>query len=934
MNTNQPNSDNPLPKPSTQVPASIEPWQITAYALGELDPAARAEVESWILKNPSAAAEVQSIRDTATQIQKQLATSSLNGGLDSRRSEQVLQEITGRNTGTATVQLRKSRDEEVRMKRFRRFRTMGLIASGIAASLVAFRLSPWYSDRGYSDRVEIVAGTKTGYNIPARTEGDRTESFSYNPKVLRDSAELELLLDRESSVNNKEEVFKQTAPADNSGYVASGGNSGEVSAIVPLDSAEATDNRPAGPTAAGSVAGSNGTVPNFRSYNDGSNLGGQDVVTGQEGVAANWSDTNKSLSPLDVTESVTESEQSSRRSISLAAEPSQTLKDRSIASSAAPSEPQDSKGGLRMNTDSYEFRSKYLRGGFSKESEAKEQGDRLADRTGLNSLAKGMGGGGMGGMGGGMSAPSGGLGLAGPASGERGLQKRASDRGESQFPDELKANVPSLRRASENASGDRFEPIVETPFAEVTQSPQSTFSIDVDTASYSKLRQYVSGNVVPNPAAVRIEEMINYFDYNYPGPTDGSPFAAHMKMAICPWNTEHRLVRVAIQAKKVNAEQRPASNLVFLIDVSGSMAQENKLPLVKRTLALLASQLREQDRVAIVVYAGAAGCVLPSTSGVSKDRIMASIDELQSGGSTNGGQGIELAYRIAKENYVDGGVNRVILCTDGDFNVGVTGTDQLVSMMQENAKSNVFLTCLGYGIGNYNDSMMEQISNKGNGTYGMVDSEMEARKIMVEQLSGTLMTVAKDVKIQIEFNPQKVASYRLIGYENRRLAAQDFDNDKKDAGEIGAGHRVTALYEIVPVGKEGAGVPGGELRYGKKQPEAPTKPAADAEQSGELANEWMLLKIRAKQPEATESTKQEFVLKEGDLAEETYSGERADMDWAVSVAEFGLLLRHSKLAPGIDWDRMVSRAQESVGDDSYRRECLAIMQQAKRMFGK
>ena len=428
--------------------------------------------------------------------------------------------------------------------------------------------------------------------------------------------------------------------------------------------------------------------------------------------------------------------------------------------------------------------------------------------------------------------------------------------------------------------------------------------------------------------------MINYFDYNYPGPTDGSPFAAHMKMGICPWNTEHRLVRVAIQAKKVDAEQRPASNLVFLIDVSGSMAQENKLPLVKRTLALLASQLREQDRVAIVVYAGAAGCVLPSTSGASKDRIMASIEELQSGGSTNGGQGIELAYRIAKENYVDGGVNRVILCTDGDFNVGVTGTDQLVSMMQENAKSNVFLTCLGYGIGNYNDSMMEQISNKGNGTYGMVDSEMEARKIMVEQLSGTLMTVAKDVKIQIEFNPQKVASYRLIGYENRRLATQDFDNDKKDAGEIGAGHRVTALYEIVPVGKGGSGSSGGELRYGKKLPESPVKPAADTEQSGELANEWMLLKIRAKQPEATESTKQEFVLKEGDLAEETYSGERADMDWAVSVAEFGLLLRHSKLAPGIDWDRMISRAQESVGDDSYRRECLAIMQQAKRMFGK
>jgi Ca-activated chloride channel family protein len=369
-----------------------------------------------------------------------------------------------------------------------------------------------------------------------------------------------------------------------------------------------------------------------------------------------------------------------------------------------------------------------------------------------------------------------------------------------------------------------------------------------------------------------------------------------------------------------------------LIDVSGSMAAANKLPLVKRTLTLLASQLRPDDRVAIVVYAGAAGCVLPSTLGAQKEAILASINELQSGGSTNGGQGIELAYRIAKDNYIPEGINRVLLCTDGDFNVGVTGTDQLVAMMKENAKSNVFLTCLGYGIGNYNDSMMEKIADQGNGTYAMVDNELEARRIMVEQLSGTLMTVAKDVKIQVEFNPKRVASYRLIGYENRKLAAADFDNDRKDAGEIGAGHRVTALYEIVPVGKEGT-IPGNiELRYGsaseaKPADASPASTTSDAPSTH--SDEWMLLKIRSKQPEASESTKQEFLLKDGDP--ELLGREQADLEWAVCVAEFGLLLRNSPWAPGADWNRLLSRATESILDDPYRRECYTIMLQAKPM---
>lgn len=480
-------------------------------------------------------------------------------------------------------------------------------------------------------------------------------------------------------------------------------------------------------------------------------------------------------------------------------------------------------------------------------------------------------------------------------------------------------------------TGDRFDAIPETPFANVDQQPLSTFSIDVDTASYSKLRQYVlEQHTLPSADTIRIEEWINYFEYDYPGPKDDSPFAAHLRLANCPWNPEHKLVRVAIAAKKPSTEERPSSNLVFLIDVSGSMSDSNKLPLVKRTLQLLTSQLREQDRVAIVVYAGAAGCVLPSTSGANKETILASINELQSGGSTNGGQGIQLAYNIAKEHFIAGGINRVLLCTDGDFNVGVTGTEQLVTMMRENAQSNIFLTCLGYGIGNYNDSMMEQVSNQGNGIYAMVDSELEAKRVMVEQLSGTLMTVAKDVKLQIEFNPARVASYRLIGYENRRLAAKDFADDRKDAGEIGAGHRVTALYEVVPVGTSSSPQET-ELRYATRSRE--DRPNSNAqESSSEFSKEWLYLRIRSKRPEANESTEQTFTLVETE--EESYVGDRSDLDWASSVAEFGLLMRRSQLASGADWDRMLSRAMDSAGSDPYRRECILIMQQSRRWMSQ
>ena len=507
---------------------------------------------------------------------------------------------------------------------------------------------------------------------------------------------------------------------------------------------------------------------------------------------------------------------------------------------------------------------------------------------------------------------------------------------EQKLPAELRQNAPDAfrQRPIEKLTSDRFEKIIETPFVATEQAPLSTFSIDVDTASYSKIRQYLNqSNLMPNPNMVRIEEMINYFEYEYSGPKDDTPFAAHMAVAQCPWNLEHRLVRIGLQARKIDMKQRPKANIVFLLDVSGSMNEPNKLPLVKKSLSLLASQLTENDSVAIVVYAGAAGCVLPSTNGANKQAILSSLEHLNAGGSTNGGQGIQLAYSIAKEHFIEGGVNRVILCTDGDFNVGVTGDSALVEMMQANAKSNIFLTCLGFGMGNYNDTMMEKISNQGNGIYGMIDNEIEARRMMVEQLAGTLVTVAKDVKIQVDFNPNKVAGYRLIGYEDRRLANKDFDNDQKDAGEIGAGHRVTALYEVIPAGKSIDATPrnDGEASKYQQKPKAEPKPA-DPVVGSEFASELLTLKVRYKQPEGSVSTKQEFVLKESDRDEQPQVDR--DMQWATAVAEFGLLLRQSKMAPNADWSRMLERAEMATQGDVYRLECVQMMRKARSLSGR
>jgi len=471
---------------------------------------------------------------------------------------------------------------------------------------------------------------------------------------------------------------------------------------------------------------------------------------------------------------------------------------------------------------------------------------------------------------------------------------------------------------------EAYDSIRENGFRRTAEHDTSTFSIDVDTASYSNVRRFLTQfHKLPPSGAVRIEELINYFDYAYEPPADDSehPFREDVEIASCPWNPGHRLMRIALKGKELAVDKRPASNLVFLVDVSGSMQYPNKLPLVKQSLRMLTRQLDERDHVAMVVCAGSSGVVLPATSGDRKSDIVAAIDRLQAGGSTNGGAGIELAYSIASDNFVRGGVNRVILATDGDWNVGITDRSSLTQLIEAKAKTGVYLTVLGFGTGNYKDATMEELSNKGNGNYAYIDTLAEARKVLVDQLAGTLVTIAKDVKIQIFFNPKTVAGYRLLGYENRLLAKQDFNDDKKDAGEIGAGHAVTALYELVLAGDEIPGVT------------ADANPFVAKAGAGKLADldALCMLRLRYKQPDASKSRLLEDLVFDSPAAR--FDDASEDFRFASCVAMFGMLLRNSPNKGAITWDTVLEIAATAHGRDrwGYRAEFVELVRRAKQL---
>lgn len=481
--------------------------------------------------------------------------------------------------------------------------------------------------------------------------------------------------------------------------------------------------------------------------------------------------------------------------------------------------------------------------------------------------------------------------------------------------------IPQMARDSEascagcDTRANKYSRPDDNPWAQVIAEPLSTFSIDVDTASYSNVRRFLRGGALPPAAAVRTEELINYFDYDYAAPTDDRPFAVHAEVAPCPWNTAHRLVQVGLQGKTIPVAEMGPRNLVFLVDVSGSMERPEKLPLLRAGLRMLVASMRAEDRVSIVAYAGASGLVLPPTSGTDKQTILHAINNLAAGGSTNGGAGIALAYAQARKNFLPGGVNRVVLASDGDFNVGLTDHEELVRLVEQQRSSGVFLSVLGFGEDNINDHTMEQLADKGNGNYAYIDSEREAKKVLVDEAGGTLVAIAQDVKLQVEWNPNLVAAYRLIGYENRRLAAQDFKDDTKDAGELGSGHNVTGLYEVIPFG---APVPGGEVALKYQRP-------VIASASAEL----FTVKVRYKQPQGQRSAELSLAVKGRPDSERGSDNLRM----AAAVAAFGQRLRDPNGKDGLSFAAIEALATtvELPDPNGYRKEFLELVRLAGRL---
>lgn len=469
---------------------------------------------------------------------------------------------------------------------------------------------------------------------------------------------------------------------------------------------------------------------------------------------------------------------------------------------------------------------------------------------------------------------------------------------------------------------EEYDRIYENSFKNVEQNPLSTFSIDVDNASYSNIRRFLSNNQMPPKDAVRIEEMINYFDYDYPQPKEDHPFSFTNEVADCAWNTGHKLVHIGIQGKSLDYNNIKPSNFVFLVDASGSMSSNDKLPLLKKALKLLLNELNANDKVAIVAYAGSAGLVLPSTKASEKKTIVDALDRIESGGSTAGGQGIQLAYKIAKENLITNGNNRVILATDGDFNVGVSSSSDLVRLIEEKRKEDIYLTICGFGMGNYKDGRMEQISNAGNGNYFYIDNIKEAKKVFSTDMRANMFTIAKDVKIQIEFNPSQVKAYRLIGYENRVMNDEDFNDDKKDAGELGAGHTVTALYEVIPADSNENTKGHDPLKYQKTE----TTSASEN-------NEMLTIKFRYKRPNEDKSILITKTIKDNGLELNATSD---NFRFSTAVAGFGLLLRDSKYKGDMTFEMAKQLAKDSKGKDinGYRSDFLDLVETAELLTEK
>ena len=912
-------------------------WQLTAFVLDELKPEIAAQIQSAADNDPSLAAEITAIRATVAQVTRLYQHET--AGIEPTTFAPV---AAGDQVGPLTV----SSNDPVVYSRATDVKVNWTAAVGllvVAASLliaVVFAAPALRTYLAQSNDVLANADHAQRVTVAEAKTRERTKKLqeakaelSSTPAVRRSSVAAEQLSDEPQS-------FTVHVPPADSPLAANTSNLNTVLSESVIE-AESESSKP---------------LPNFpleslRQHNEQAKSSDSEVAMDEQGAS-------KSLeASKDIAPNVDGDQDGAVGIAANSLEGLEYIPDvRSQKSLGKKSSGDQKSSGVPNAGDMGSM------GGKEAKASSRNAGGRSGKSAGGGMGAGGMGGMGMGGMNvggrGGMKGDSSvprdqgkadGSGLSNDLYAAQGMADHLAAESPAEAtssPYYLQDDVqyfPAGEYASENealrargrrlsvareTSSDRYAPIYETPFKFVESDPLTTFSIDVDTASYVKTRQFLmQSRTLPPANAVRVEEFINYFEYEYAGPHGEDPFAANLAVATCPWRSDHKLVRIALQAKKMDVSERPKANIVFLLDVSGSMDEPNKLPLVKESMRMLIHQLGENDRVAMVVYAGAAGCVLESTRGDKQDVILGALDRLSAGGSTNGGQGIQLAYEIARDHFVPGGVNRVILCTDGDFNVGTTSTEGLVNLVVENAKSKVFLTVLGYGMGNTNDAMMEQISNKGNGVYGFVDSRREAQRQMIKQLAGNLMTVAKDVKIQVEFNPERVASYRLIGYENRKLENQDFANDKKDAGEIGAGHRVTALYELEPIGAAKV-QPAEGLRYQKRK----SKVAAEqtAKPNDETNHELLTVSLRYKQPEGDTSKLLAFPLMD---TNKPFAEVDQDFKWAASVAQFAMLLRNSAHKGSASWSGLIETA-ESLATDESRRECVNMIRAAAGLSGR
>lgn len=844
--------------------------RLTAYALGDLDDAERAELEREIEDSPELQSEVEAIRNTAASLSAAFA------------SEAVPQfaELSALELSAVTP------SSPLTTSRPRRLLSLKVLA--LAASL-AVAVILWYVPHAARERTRQAARS----HLKQLGISSHAYHDTFGDAVLRYS-----LQDRNGSASTLEDLYHQsgaaTAPA---ATPIDDKKDASLSASPPFETKTRSVNRIVGGDA---TPHSEATPPSAQSPQDKLDSTTTPVFSGEFLIIAGGSAApavGKQLGQ-DVEKAEWQYQSGGVAAPNMGGqtpgEPAQSLY------SPAPPTPLAPRGGMGMGNGGGQFGTQSLdgvNGSINSQGDNPWDADVSIALSGLSSVPVG-------------EEPP----IVYP-------------------PAEVWSRLTERRRERQELSPgtEDYNTIIENPFRRVTDEPLSTFSIDVDTASYANMRRFLDQNTLPPRAAVRIEELVNYFPYDYAQPTGEDPFAVHVEVAGCPWNPRHRLARVALKGREIDADRRPPSNLVFLVDVSGSMRPDNKLPLVKQGLRMLVARLREDDRVAIVTYAGNSGVALASTGGEQRSIILEAIDRLESGGSTNGASGIELAYALAVGHFVRGGTNRVILATDGDFNVGVTDRGQLTRLIEEKARSGVFLSVLGFGMGNLKDSTLETLADKGNGQYAYIDGEREAHKVLVEELSGTLVTIAKDVKLQVEFNPAQVAGFRLLGYENRVLAHQDFNNDQKDAGDIGAGHTVTAFYEIVPVGVAGEKVgPTGEpLKY-QAVPQSERK---SERPDGDVSPELLTVKLRYKQPDGVTSKLLEVPVTDGGNPLTNASGE---FRFAASVVQFGLLLRDSSFRCNANLGSVLTEAQATVGEDpeGHRREFVRLVRQTCQITGQ